>query len=94
MYNPRLLDGCLPPREVAAPGFAGQIGRKIRIGDALLEITGGCKDCVATYASGQGEGDHSLLVGLATVRGGHLGVVARAVEGHRLRTGDPVVLLD
>jgi len=31
---------------------------------------------------------------LATLRGGHLGVVARAVEGHRLRTGDPVVLLD
>lgn len=71
----------------------GWIGRKIRIGDALLEITGGSRDCVATYASGQGEGDVSLLAGLAVLRGGHLGVVARAVEGHRLRTGDPVVLL-
>jgi uncharacterized protein YcbX len=71
----------------------GWIGRRIRIGDALLEITGGSKDSVATYASGQGEGDPSLLAGLATLRGGHLGVVARAVEGHRLRTGDPVVLL-
>jgi uncharacterized protein len=72
----------------------GWIGRRIRIGDALLEITGGSNDCVATYAPGQGEGDPSLLLGLATLRGGHLGVVARAVEGHRVRTGDPVVLLD
>jgi len=72
----------------------GWIGHKIRIGDALLEITGGSLRCVVTSASEKGGGDADLLAGLATVRGGHLGVTARAVEGHRVRGGDPVVLVD
>ena len=69
----------------------GWIGQKIRIGDALLEITGG-RSSIATYEPSKGEGDPSLLVGLAAVRGGFLGVAARALKGLRLRAGDPVVL--
>jgi uncharacterized protein YcbX len=71
------------------------IGRRIRIGDALLEVSGVSTGCIEMVTRpGMAAGDVGLLAGLAQIHGGHLGVLARAVAGHRLRAGDPVVLVD
>ena len=71
------------------------IGRKIRIGEAFLEISGVSANCiVTTFRSDSPAGDPELLSGLVKVRGGHFGVTVRVVAGSRLRAGDPVVLVD
>lgn len=71
------------------------IGKKIRIGDALLEIVGPSKSCVVTaFRQDTPSGDLGMLSGLVQVHGGHLGVSARAVSGSRVRIADSVILVD
>lgn len=71
------------------------VGRRLRIGEVLLEITDTSSDCIETFAwPGDSAGDADLLAGLLKIHGGHLGVVARAIGGQRLRAGDPVLLAD
>lgn len=71
------------------------IGRRIRIGDALLEITGPSADCILTTDLPQATGgDLDLLTGLVEVRGGHIGVAVRALGGNRVRVVDSVLLVD
>ena len=72
------------------------MGRRIRIGEALLEVADFASDSVETRALELpgSEGDSDLLAGLVQIHGGHLGVAARVLEGQRVRTGDPVVLVD
>jgi uncharacterized protein len=71
------------------------IGKKIRIGDALLEIIGPSSSCIVTaYRPEFQSGDLGMLSGLLQVHGGHLGVSARAVSGSRVRIADSVILVD
>ena len=71
------------------------IGRRLRIGEALLEVLVVSTGCIETaFRTTTAEGDADLLAGLVKVHGGHLGVAARATGGQRLRAGDPVVLVD
>ena len=66
------------------------IGQSLRIGEALLEVTGGSSQSVLFFPGEVGDAD--LLKGLASVHG-HLGLDLRAVAGTRVRVGDPVVLV-
>lgn len=71
------------------------VGKKLRIGDTLIEITGLAEDgFVADYRPEIGRGDPDMLRGLLSIRNGRLGVAARIVSGYRIRVGDPVVLSD
>ena len=70
------------------------IGRKLRIGEALLEISGVSTSCIVTaFRSEAAAGDPDLLAGLVKIHG-HLGVVANVLAGSRLRARDPAVLVD
>ncbi len=70
------------------------VGRRIRIGDALLEIVGPSSGCVVTtFCPEMASGDLELLSGLLQVRR-HVGVSVRAVGGNRIRVSDSVILLD
>ncbi|HEY6052163.1 MAG TPA: hypothetical protein VIZ58_12990 [Thermoanaerobaculia bacterium] len=71
------------------------IGHRIGIGDTLLEIVACANDAfVAGYRPEVAAGDADMLEGFLRLREGRLGVTARAVSGSRIRTGDPVALLD
>lgn len=71
------------------------IGQRLRIGEALLEVTEAGGTCVETSLGPEtSAGDAHSLEELAKLRGGSLGVAAHACEGSRLRSGDPVVLVD
>jgi len=71
------------------------IGKKIRIGDSLLEIVGPSSECIVTAFRPQNPaGDADLLAGLVHVHGGHLGVSARAISGSRVRIADSVILVE
>ena len=67
------------------------IGQSLRIGEALLEIVGGCSGCLLTFGA-DATGDVDLLKGLERIHG-HLGLELKAASGARLRVGDPVVLV-
>ena len=70
------------------------IGKRIRIGDVLLEIVGPSSGCLATtFCPETASGDVDLLRGLVQVRG-HIGVSVRAVSGHRVRVADSLILMD
>lgn len=80
-----------------AEAFAEErwLGKRIRIGDALLEIVGQAPDCVfAGPLPSVSAGDADLLRGLLQVRRGGLGVALRALSGLRLRVGDALALAD
>jgi len=71
------------------------VGRRIRIGDTLLEIPGPANDAlVVDYRPEIGRGDPDMLRGLMQIRNGRLGVSARVASGLRIRVGDPIVLSD
>ncbi|HTO76345.1 MAG TPA: MOSC N-terminal beta barrel domain-containing protein [Thermoanaerobaculia bacterium] len=71
------------------------VGRQVRIGDTLCEILAPSQDCLAvTDRLEKPAGDLSMLAGLLKVRGGSLGLRARASKGQRIRVSDPVSLVD
>jgi uncharacterized protein len=70
------------------------IGRKLRVGDGLLEVLGPSGDSISAHPGPDATGDVDLLRGLIHVRGGHLGVAARVLSGQRLRIGDTILLAD
>lgn len=73
----------------------GWVGRRLRIGEALLEVTGQATDCVlASLAIPSGERDASLLAAMIKMRNGKIGLEARVVSGSRIRAADPILLLD
>jgi hypothetical protein len=69
------------------------IGRRLRIGDALLAVEGSSAGALVPVEI-PGAGDLGMLRGLLHVRGGTLGVAARVISGLRLRAGDSVLLVD
>jgi uncharacterized protein len=70
-------------------------GRRLRIGDTLIEVTGPAQDAfVVDYRPEIGRGDPDMLRGLLAIRNGNLGVSARVLSGLRIRVGDPVVMAD
>lgn len=72
----------------------GWAGRRISIGDALLEVVEPIVRCKATTANpGTGMIDADTLGGLSAARGQQtFGVYARVVSGGTIRAGDPVTL--
>ena len=81
------LDGLGPWEEKDWPG------RRIRIGDAVLEVTQEITRCKATAANPDtGLRDVDTLAALAVLGHQEFGVYARVVEGGTLRPGDTVTL--
>jgi hypothetical protein len=71
------------------------LGRKIWIGDALLEIVRQCTFCVVpSLDAGTPEVSPGILGAIVRGRSGLIGVQARALTGNRLRVGDPVAIVD
>jgi uncharacterized protein YcbX len=70
----------------------GWVGRRLRIGDALLSIDAPATNAVVAVEIPD-PGDLDMLRGLLHVRS-TLGVAARVCSGTRLRTGDSVLLVD
>ena len=71
------------------------LGRQIRIGDTLCEVTAPSQECLAVSSRPEkGAGDHSMLEGLLKVRAGALGMQVRATKGQRIRVADTVSLVD
>lgn len=100
-YGARLESGRIRANLVVevtdAGAFAEEkwLGKRIRIGDAVLEIVGPARDCVfAGSFPSASAGDADLLRGLLQVRRGGLGVELRALSGLRLRIGDALALAD
>lgn len=72
----------------------GWIGNQVRIGDALCDVIGPSRECLAlAHRPSPPGGDLAMLEGLLKVRGGALGVSVRARSGHRVRVADPVSLV-
>jgi hypothetical protein len=71
------------------------VGRQIRIGDALLDVTAPSHDCIAvTSRTEKPGGDLSMIEGLLKVRSGALGLTVRVSKGQRIRVADAVSLVD
>ncbi|MEX0880923.1 MAG: MOSC N-terminal beta barrel domain-containing protein [Thermoanaerobaculia bacterium] len=71
------------------------LGRKIWIGDALLEIVRQCEFCVVPSLDAETpERSPGILNAILRGRGGLIGVNARALTGSRMRLGDPVAIVD
>ncbi len=60
-------------------------GQRIRIGAALVEITVPCEPCRRMEA---------IRSGLKCELRGRRGMLCRVVQGGRIRTGDPIVVLE
>jgi uncharacterized protein YcbX len=72
----------------------GWIGKRIRIGDAELDVLAPSLECVLIGLEAEPGGDTSMLQGVLQVRGGSLGVQVRPVSGNRVRVGDPLSRVD
>jgi hypothetical protein len=70
------------------------IGKRVRVGETLLEIVGSCHCVVTALEPETPDRDLPLLAAALSVRGGAVGVQARAVSGRRVRVADPVSLAD
>lgn len=71
------------------------IGRKVWIGDVLLEIVRQCeRSIVPSLDADTPERSPGMLAAIVRGRGGMIGVSARAIAGNRLRVGDPVSIID
>jgi MOSC domain-containing protein len=71
------------------------LGRKIWIGDALLEIVRQCEFCVVPSLDAETpERSPGILNAIIRGRGGLIGVRARALTGSRMRLGDPIAIVD
>jgi hypothetical protein len=69
------------------------LGRRLRIGDALLAVDAPAADALVPAPIAD-VGDLDMIRGLLHVRGGTLGLSVRVVSGLRLRAGDSVLLVD
>ena len=85
------IEGCTPHEEDT------WIGRRVRLGDALVEIPGPVPRCATTTRDpATGKRDFDTLREIAAYRGKRegkkidFGVYARVVEPGRVRVGDPV----
>lgn len=88
LLDARPVDPTLLRRNIAVSGInlLGLKGREIRVGEALLRVTGPCAPC-SRMEEVLGEG------GYAAVRG-HGGVTAEVVAGGSIRLGDAVMPAD
>jgi hypothetical protein len=66
------------------------IGKRLRVGEALLEIVGPGHSVIAAIEAEGGERDLPMLSAALSVRGGSVGVRARTLSGRRARVADPV----
>ncbi len=81
----------------AGDGFpeAGWAGRRLRIGDAVLQLTVACPRCVmTTHGFGDLPKDPGIMRALVQEAGGQLGVYASVATPGTVRCGDAVTLLD
>ena len=75
-------------------------GKRLRIGEAILETTLECPRCVVVTRAIPGKGQPSLdqepeiMRGIVKHVGGNLGIYARVVEPGAIRVGDTVTLED
>jgi len=60
-------------------------GQRLRIGEALLEVTVPCEPCKRM---------EEIRAGLKNELRGRRGMLCRVLEGGRIRTGDPILVLD
>lgn len=69
-------------------------GRRLRVGDAVIEVTFECPRCVmTTHGFDDIPRDPSIMRALVREAGGNLGVYATVAEPGRIAAGDPVELL-
>jgi uncharacterized protein YcbX len=70
-------------------------GRRLEIGDAILEVTVECPRCVVTTRGFEDLAeDPGVMRALVRETGGNLGVYARVETPGRIRVGDPIRLCD
>ena len=70
-------------------------GRRLRIGEATIEMTVECPRCVmTTHGFEDLPKDPNVMRSLVRESGGNLGVYAKVESAGRIRAGDPVELLD
>ncbi len=70
-------------------------GRRLQIGDAILEVTVECPRCVmTTHAFEDLPKDPKVMRALVRESGGNLGVYATVKKPGRIRAGDAVMLLE
>jgi len=95
-FRPNLLigDGPSPAKGGAFPEQDWR-GRRIGIGDAIIEVTVECPRCVmTTHGFEDLPKDPRVMRSLVKEAGGNLGVYAIVAKPGRMRVGDPVTLLD
>lgn len=70
------------------------IGRRVWIGDALVEIVRPSEHCLVAFLDAETpERSPGVINAILRGRGGRLGVLARVLSGNRLRVGDPVAIV-
>jgi uncharacterized protein YcbX len=70
------------------------IGRRVWIGDALVEIVRPSEQCIVPFLDAETpERSPGVIHAILRGRGGRLGVLARVLSGNRLRVGDPVAIV-
>jgi uncharacterized protein YcbX len=73
----------------------GWLGRRVAVGEVLLEVVAAMPRCVmVTMATADLDDDHRVLKAVHAVAGGDLGVVARVVRPGSVGLGDAVRLGD
>lgn len=71
------------------------VGRRLQIGDAILEVTVDCPRCVmTTHGFDDLPRDPKVMRALVRESGGNLGVYARIEKPGRVRTGDSLSILE
>jgi hypothetical protein len=73
----------------------GWIGRRVRVGTAVIEVATGCPRCVmVTQAADELPQDHRVMRTLVRETKHTAGIYAAVVEAGGVRAGDAVVVLD